>query len=147
MQRRIAKVVCRHEPIRSNLLLDADVPLMDVWGLELLRKLKDLLRIGERQIRIHDEWKRTASGKASPWFLKTARRTGDDDIPCPGRSLFDGVVMKEVPVVEEVSVCGAHRQAAITGGIPCESQPRREPPLQPGRTGECIRGSSWVAWK
>ena len=118
MQRRIAKVVRRHEPIGSNLLLDAEIPLMDVWGLELLRKLKDLLRIGERQIRIHDEWKRTASGKASPWFLKTARRTGDDDIPCPVRSLFDGVVVEEVPIVEEISVGGADRHAAVTRGIP-----------------------------
>src|SRR5207237_4576391 len=88
---RIRKVVRADKPIRSNLLLDAEVPLMDEWRLDPLGQLKHLLGIGERQIRIHHEWEWTTSRKTSPRFLEAAGRAGDDDVPCPGRSLLDRV--------------------------------------------------------
>src|SRR5262245_104113 len=147
MQHRIAKVVRRHQPIRSKLFLDAEIPLMDVWRLELLRQLKHLHGIDERQIRIDDKWKWIASREASPRFLKATDRTGQDDFSGPRRSLFDGVVVAEEPLIEEVSICSSHRCTALAYRVPGETQAWREAPLQPGRTCEGIGRPSGVARK
>src|SRR5262249_36492166 len=98
-------IVCCHEPIRTDLSLDAEAPLVRVRRFHVVRS--PVVLRGRRwkwRVGTEDKWKWISARNAIPRIVETARRRGKRHLTAK-RSLIAGITVRlQVRIVEKDSV-------------------------------------------
>src|SRR3954469_16870284 len=126
MRHLVADVRRRYEPVSSQLLLNAEIPLLDIGppGVGVERIVSAALR--KRRGTAEYEGKGITAWKTGIRVSQTACRTVHNDLSAEGRShtrLYEQ--LRAVLVIED-SVAGPNHCAAISRRIPNDSCPRRK---------------------
>src|SRR6267142_2886712 len=130
MNSTVAEIVGRYQPVHPNLLLDAEVPLMDVSLFKILRKEAVGTSHGKCHIGIARNGKWITS-IALPWICKTARQVCKANLTAQWRRIHEVAIPVKVRVIVKEAVCGADYHQTIAFWIPRQSGAQREASPRP----------------
>src|SRR5439155_12878891 len=117
MNSTVTEVVGRCQPVHPNLLLDAQVPLMDVSLFKILRKEAVGTSHRKRHVGIarNGKWIRSI---ALPRICKTAGQVCKANLTAKWRRIHKVTIPIEVRVIIKEAVCGADYHKTIAFWIP-----------------------------
>src|SRR6266850_1469933 len=126
MNRAVAEIVAGHQPVVSNLFLNAQVPLIYVGGVHF-RSIAVVSRLQRKSGILADElWERIRQTDAGVWIVKTRGENIKEIAEWRIGSLR--TVGPEVSVVEKEPACCANCEPAVSLWVQRQSQAWSEMP-------------------
>ena len=122
----VSDITCRHQPVRRDLPLDAEIPLLHVRyagvGTECVED--SVARI--RHVLVQDERERNAAREIPIRTVQTAARIDDENFSTPRWTLSRRQVQFDSVDIVEDSVAGANDHLAVFGRVINETNTRPE---------------------
>src|SRR5436190_2034997 len=118
----VSDIVRREQPVRTHLPLDAEIPLIEVGGLEIQRMIDDAAEGLEGGILAGVQRERISAGVVHPRIRKV--RASRLELIAKGLVLRNEVQTESVLPVVEHPIGGADGHTAIALGIPNHSNAR-----------------------
>ena len=121
MKRVAANVVRRHQPVRSDLSLDTQVPLVHHWRLRIEGVSYNSTVARKRHIFVEHGGKRVSARIGCPWIGQLDARQADR--VAKGHILSEAGQSQHHLPVHKHAIPGANGHAAIAFGIPGQRYP------------------------
>src|SRR5262249_18589496 len=120
----VADIVSGNEPIRPELMLNTEIPLVEVWLFQVEGEYRVNASQGERAVLIESNRERISTGLARPWIIE--RRAVYHNAGALRRRVTFPPILVQVREIEKDSVSRPNDGHAIAFGIPRQSDARRK---------------------
>src|SRR5947207_8910524 len=122
----VSDVARRHEPVRRDLSLYSEIPLLHVRHARICIECVEDSTCRIVHVLVQHKWERNSAREIAIWAVQTARRIDDGNLSSPRWSLSGGQVQFDRVDVVEDSIAGANHHLSIFGWVIDESNARPE---------------------